>query len=149
MTESTQSSRAGMLSVMVNNCFGGFGLSQEAIAEYYRRTRELATSSICRHDPVMVQIVREMGHRANDRHARVELEDIPAEYADFYIIQEYDGRETLVIEYDRYKVAMAKMILKNQNLSHKERLARISAVLYSTEGDADQDRANVRSVVYP
>jgi hypothetical protein len=97
----------------------------------------------------MVQIVREMGHRANDRHARVELEDIPAEYADFYIIQEYDGRETLVIEYDRYKVAMAKMILKNQNLSHKERLARISAVLNSTEDDADQDRANVRSVVYP
>ena len=133
---------------MINHCFGGFGFSPEAEAEYRKRGGTARIYDICRHDPVMAQIVREMGSRASGRCARVGLEDIPAEYADYYIIQEYDGRETLVIEYDRYKVDKAKFILKNQTLTHKERLARVSAVLNAASGE-DATERSVRSVVYP
>jgi multidrug efflux pump subunit AcrB len=98
----------------------------------------------------MVQIVREMGSGASGRYSHVELEDIPAEYVEHYIIQEYDGRESLVIQYDAYKVDTAKSILKDQTITLKQRLARVSAVLNAElAGGCTEEYGNVRSVAYP
>jgi hypothetical protein len=59
---------------------------------------------IDRADPVLVQVVEELGHKANGRHARLCIEDVPA--GTLYRIDEYDGNESVMTQdtYD-WKVA--------------------------------------------
>ena len=118
--------------VMVNRCYGGFGLSEAAMDEY-RRRRPLAEDvvyyDIERDDPLMVQIVRELGARANGPHAQIELERIPAVYARHYSIHEYDGLEHVVLHRNAYRVDTARAILRDRHLTPKEKLWRVAAVL--------------------
>jgi hypothetical protein len=50
-------------------------------------------SDIERNDPVLVQVVEELGKLANGLAARLEIEELPA--GTLYRIDEYDGRETV------------------------------------------------------
>jgi hypothetical protein len=47
---------------------------------------------ISRHDPILVQVVEEMGDKANGPHARLAIEEVFHQYR----IEEYDGNETVV-----------------------------------------------------
>lgn len=104
-----------MTKIVINTCFGGFGLSQEALA----RLRELGSPyvgewaaeelkiggwpdgplyldsytndrEIPRHDPLLVQVVEELGSRANGNYAQLRVVEIPGA---LYRVSEYDGRE--------------------------------------------------------
>jgi len=44
-----------------------------------------------RDDPVLVQVVRELGHEASGRHAELKIVEIPADVE--WQIEEYDGQE--------------------------------------------------------
>ena len=139
-------SSSNTIEIMVNECFGGFGFSKDAIKEYLKRSSaepnnpELMTGNdgqaineynVQRHNPVMVQIVKEMGFRANGAFAEIHLKKIPSQYIKHYSIEEYDGRESVVIQYDKYKVDSAKMLLKSSHLSKEQKLAQISALLHA------------------
>ena len=107
-----------MPKVVVNACFGGFGLSHNAVMRY----AELANinlicvqgeiQSIChyykdvvdddnyfstydleRDDPILVQVVEEMGEEADSDMAKLRIADVP-EGVDWYI-DDYDGVETV------------------------------------------------------
>jgi hypothetical protein len=129
------------ISVMHNVCYGGFGFSAAAKAEYRRRcpdvTEGLSGFRIARHDPVMVAIVEEMGAAASDRYASVQLERIPAQYVDHYEIAEYDGMESVVICNERFKLDAVRVILGDRVSSKAEKLARIAAVVHSDDGMGD------------
>lgn len=118
--------------IMFNTCYGGFSFSKAAMDEWHKLCPGKDTVrcwNIDRHDPVMVQIVKEMGARANGSFSKIELKKIPLEYLHHYEIGEYDGLEAVVINYNAYKIDTAKEILRDQNLTKVEKLARVSAVL--------------------
>ena len=85
----------GIQYVVINNCYGGFGLSEEAGVRY----RELAnitdkdwwSRDIPRDDPYLVKIVREMGKAANGGHADLRIVEVPVGVE--WTIEEYDGNE--------------------------------------------------------
>ena len=56
-----------MFKVVVNTCYGGFGLSDEALAEYNKRagTDYECDWDIARDDKHLVAIVEELGDNAN------------------------------------------------------------------------------------
>jgi len=82
--------------VVINDRHSGFGLSNEALENYCEVKGILDTSSFSHHsidrcDPTLVDIVRSMGERANDRYSRLKIVEIPDGVE--YFIQEYDGME--------------------------------------------------------
>ena len=127
------------ISVMYNACFGGFGLSAAAIAEYRRRCpnaeEDLPDYRIPRHDPVMVAIVREMGAAANDRFSQIHLRTLPAHYEKYYAIREYDGMESVAVRRHEYQVDAIKSILGDRTTSKADKLARISAVVNAEDAE--------------
>ena len=97
-----------MNSVVVNSCYGGFGLSVKAA----ERLLELGSKEVeisiedegteyewtcvswngTRHDSLLIAVVRELGKRANDDTANLEIVEIQGNQ---YHITEYDGLESL------------------------------------------------------
>lgn len=120
-----------MPKVVYNACYGGFGLSKEAVLryaelkgiklyeyvdpkfgnmgfhmwtkvpqeEYDKMTREeqnkvwFNDSDIERTDPILVQVVEELGDKANGRCAKLAVQDLPK--GTMYRIDEYDGYESV------------------------------------------------------
>lgn len=108
----------GVREIVINAEHGGFGLSHEAEIEYLRRRgiafrledRESRDSTlrfgpeivvendvhwtsrdIARDDPVLVQLVREWGSKANSSYADLKIVRIPGNVE--WEINEYDGYE--------------------------------------------------------
>jgi len=122
------------MKVVINNCHGGFGLSDEAIERYidlrglclykdvnstwktisyytvpvaefeeshqqdkktgdYVKSNALCWSEydIERNDPLLIQVVEEMGENVNTRFSELKVVEIPDDVA--WHIQEYDGLE--------------------------------------------------------
>lgn len=92
-----------MTKIVYNDCYGGFGLSREAV----QRGKELSQDSHwqCinqdwgfydgpRHDPVLVQVVEELGDAASGKFAKLRIYELPSGVS--YRIDEYDGTETVM-----------------------------------------------------
>jgi hypothetical protein len=85
----------GIQYVVINNCYGGFGLSDSATERY----KEMAgitdpdwyDRDVNRDDPYLVKIVREMGSDANGSYADLRIVELPAGVE--WEIAEYDGNE--------------------------------------------------------
>lgn len=118
---------------MYNACYGGFTFSTAAEEEYKRRSPESAQKlhlyEFPRHDPVMVQIVREMGEAASGPYSKINLAPIPAEYKDHYGIHEYDGLESVFLKKNAYQLSLVRSLLADQTLSEADKLARIADVV--------------------
>ena len=113
--------------IVYNACYGGFGLSHEAVMRYaelkgitlypqdYKSwltlyytepaspTRndnkaQFSPDDIDRTDPILVQVVEELGDRANGMCAKLRIETLPK--GTRYRIEEYDGREWVETEGD-------------------------------------------------
>jgi hypothetical protein len=134
----------GIQRIVINNCYGGFGLSNEAVLRYLELSgipvwNEMGSSKImgfkywlvppgperitdvsgedwhnmtlperqahnqkydsqifnerdiARDDPYLVQVVEEMGSKANGSHADLKVVEVPGDVD--WIIEEYDGNE--------------------------------------------------------
>lgn len=109
----------GIRRVVINACYGGFSLSREGCLAYLERAgieysflpqpdreRQIKLGDrimvngreffgrgrmIDRDDPALVDIVRELGERANGEHAELKIVEIPSNVD--WIIEDYDGRE--------------------------------------------------------
>lgn len=101
------------MKVVINECFGGFGLSDDAIArvlelkglkyttdiDKYERTHFFIEDSehafwegdLERNDPALVQVVQEMGEKVNNDYSSLKIIEIPDDVK--WHIAEYDGRE--------------------------------------------------------
>ena len=126
---------------MYNGCYGGFGFSAEALQLYEAQGGLAKGRDIPRHDPLMIRILKELGPtRANKSCGNILFAVIPARFANFYSISEYDGLETVVIEHDHYRVETARAVLKDESLTLEERVARATAVLEEQLDDALLDK---------
>ena len=83
------------MKVVINSCYGGFSLSEKALARY----NELANKNVQyyfdieRNDPFLVQVVEELGAEANDIYSLLKIINIPDDIA--WYIHEYDGLESV------------------------------------------------------
>lgn len=98
-----------MTKVVINACFGGFGLSKEALDHmklpytvivddrYANLNTEneamLHYDEVARTDLRLVAAVEELGPRANGQHAELRVIEVQEEY---YRIEEYDGSEYII-----------------------------------------------------
>tara|TARA_R110002073_G_scaffold219784_1_gene380052 strand:+ start:705 stop:1016 length:312 start_codon:yes stop_codon:yes gene_type:complete len=93
-----------MKKIVINRCFGGFGLSQEALRELQKRlTRdsEIVINVLMRgcwdgevstrSNPQLIEVVEELGSRANDEYANLKIVEIPGDVD--VVIEQYDGQE--------------------------------------------------------
>jgi len=93
--------------VVYNACYGGFSISLAALERMQELgfrgevivSRNLVVLNDCaRHDPILVQVVEELGKKANGIHATLKIAEVSGPYR----IEEYDGSET-IMEPDDYK----------------------------------------------
>ena len=91
-----------MTKIVYNACYGGFSLSEKAFARY----KELGGAAydydweIARTDPILVQVIEELGEEANNWASNLNMIALPA--GTKYRIEEYDGFET-VMTFEDYK----------------------------------------------
>lgn len=90
---------AAFTKIVINDCYGGFGISEKAI----NRLKQLGLHDankfyfddyILRSDPMLVQVVEELGSEASGKHAELIIKEIP--YQVDWDIDDYDGIETVV-----------------------------------------------------
>ena len=81
--------------VVINTCFGGFGLSELALVTIAERKRvkvaDFSVYDLDRDDYDLVTVVEGLGDKANGSHAKLKVVEIPADVA--WQIEEYDGSE--------------------------------------------------------
>ena len=78
-----------MRKIVINACFGGFGLSEKAVSilgEGYAYEWDIQ-----RDDPELVRVVEALGEEANGECAQLKVVEIPEDVA--WEIKEYDGNE--------------------------------------------------------
>ena len=83
------------MKVVINGCFGGFGLSDAALEEYKGR-RDITDPDFCYYDiprdcPVLVSMVEEQGTAINGAFSDLKVVEIPDGIR--WYIDEYDGME--------------------------------------------------------
>ena len=95
-----------MAKIVFNDCFGGFGVSDKAIQRYWEIKGLPVTDDFTRFDleedradPILVQVVEELGDEANIVYSDLQIRELPA--GTLYRIDEYDGSETVMTQ-DEY-----------------------------------------------
>lgn len=100
-----------MTKIVYNNCYGGFGLSDQAIElylklsgtpftkiedggfSYYQLPSDeyFSSDELSRKDPILIHVVESLGDAANGWAAELKVIDLPL--GTEYRIKEHDGRE--------------------------------------------------------
>jgi hypothetical protein len=90
-----------MQKIVINKCFGGFSLSQEA---YHHMNMDWDGHGFVydleRNNPKLVATVEALGERANGRFADLKVVEIPDDVE--YEIEEYDGVEWVAEAHRRW-----------------------------------------------
>ena len=81
------------MKIVINKCYGGFGLSDVAEARYKNESgnTEFSYYNIPRADPILVSIVEELGEDSWGAWSELSVVEIP-DGVDWYV-EEYDGKE--------------------------------------------------------
>ena len=82
------------MKIVINKCYGGFGLSKEA-EELYVQKKNISgpfRGDILRNDSVLVEVVETLGDKASGIYSKIKVVEIPDDVADWRI-EEYDGWE--------------------------------------------------------
>jgi hypothetical protein len=112
------------IGVAVNKCYGGFSLSEKAVE--ILRTRlgdpkiqsysfEDSDGKFSRHNPVLIEVINELGEEADGPFAKIVVVYIEEKYKGFYSISEYDGMEGVKINYNKFSNAEIKQILYSED----------------------------------
>ena len=95
-----------MAKIVYNGCFGGFELSDKAVARYWELKGLPVPDAFTRYDleddradPILVQIVEELGGEADTMFSNLQIRELPE--GTLYRIDEYDGMETVMTQ-DEY-----------------------------------------------
>jgi len=102
--------------IVINIAYGGFSISAKAIKLYneYRIQNDLLPHEcdmshddcycLLRSDPILIQVIKELGNEANGKHCELKIKSIEKDLYDLncYIIDEYDGKESLIKRKDKY-----------------------------------------------
>lgn len=117
------------IEVLLNDCYGGWNMSNKAKNLYKFRKTENSNNNYIRKrsDPILVQIYKELGDEFDGgENSKTGIEKIPKKYENYYIISEYDGLETVEIDYTLYELDHLKQkikeILENNSTNNDEKI---------------------------
>jgi hypothetical protein len=84
--------------IVINRRYGGFSLSEEAVAMYHKLNgsdKNIFSRDIPRDDPLLIQVIQTLGEQASSgSFAKLRIVQIPDDIpADGWTIQDYDGIE--------------------------------------------------------
>ena len=80
------------MKVVINKCYGGFGLSKKAKNRYAElKKSNISEYDIPRNDPILIQVIEELDEEANGFCAKLKIIEIPNDIK--WTIEEYDGIE--------------------------------------------------------
>lgn len=82
------------MKIVINVCFGGFGLSEEA-KNFFERKFEWLNNDELRTNPLFIQKVEEKSEWVGNDYSKLRVVEIPDEATD-YEINEYDGFENII-----------------------------------------------------
>ena len=82
--------------IVINRCFGGFGLSPRAEALFRRTERvkpddDFSVYDIPRDHPTLIKIVEKLGEAAGGDHSELKIVEVPDDVN--WYVEEYDGLE--------------------------------------------------------
>jgi hypothetical protein len=97
--------------IVINTCFGGFGLSDEAIAMYRERKgiaagqRATYADELARDDADLIAVVETLGaEKASGRHANLKVVEVPMWLQEKgWDIEEYDGSEHIAENHQTWR----------------------------------------------
>ena len=81
------------MKIVVNKCYGGFSLSQEAYRELGLKWDGYGYYDCSRSDENLVRVVEKLGDKANGSYAKLRIVEIPDDVN--WEIDDYDGIETV------------------------------------------------------
>jgi len=116
------------IEVLYNARYGGWVISDKAMKLYtLRRTKNSTYYLRRRNDPILIQIYKELGDEFDGKeYSKTSIEKIPKKYENYYFISEYDGLETVEIDYTKYELDILKQkikeILENNNIDNDEKI---------------------------
>ena len=124
------------IEVLYNDCYGGWQISNKANKLYtLRRTTKDSNNYLRRRsDPILVQIYKELGDDFDGgKYSKTAIEKIPKKYEKYYIISEYDGLETVEIDYTKYELDNLKQnikeILENNSINNDEKINQFNKMI--------------------
>jgi hypothetical protein len=85
------------MKIVLNKCFGGFGLSDKAWREIHKRGLSHQYDhefEMDRSNPVLIEVVERLGSEANGRNAELKVVELPDDV--YWYKDEYDGIETII-----------------------------------------------------
>ena len=87
-----------------------------------------------RSDPILVQIYKELGDNFDGgKYSKTAIEKNPKKYEKYYIISEYDGLETVEIDYTKYELDNLKQnikeILENNSINNDEKINQFNKMI--------------------
>ena len=82
------------MKIVINKCYGGFGLSKEAEKLYVQKKNISGPlrGDILRNDSVLVEVVETLGDKASGIYSKLKVVEIPDDVTNWRI-EEYDGWE--------------------------------------------------------
>ena len=80
-----------MRKVVINKCFGGFGLSKEALNLLGQESDSFYWMDDNRTDSLLVEVVEELGERASGEYAKLKVVELPEDVQ--WSIRERVGNE--------------------------------------------------------
>lgn len=137
--------KESMISVLYNNCYGGFNVSEKAKHLYNERMKQQnheykfrSTGAVYddfydtsgRHDPLLVSIYNELGEEFNgEKYTKINVKMIPKKYENAYIIHEYDGLESISVDNNKYKLNVIQNIIHNLDMNNDIKINEINKIL--------------------
>jgi len=129
---------ANMIPVILSGRNGEFQFSREAIEEYNKRKRnndftplmykKAKRDVMLRFDPVMAQVVEDLGDRASAWNVAFIVQEIEERYKNYITIDEYDGYEELIVENATYIMDEIQKVVDSEQ-TDDEKLWKISDLL--------------------
>jgi hypothetical protein len=115
------------IEVLYNATYGAWGISDKAKELYTLRKIKDSTYYLRRRsDPILIQIYNELGHEFDSKHSKTKIEKIPKKFEKYYYISEYDGLETVEIDFTKYELDTLKQkikeILENNSIENDEKI---------------------------
>ncbi len=103
------------ITVLYNNCYGGFTLSEEAKILYKEYTdNKYDNFTVRRHCPYLVKVFEVLGtEKFGSSYSKVQSEEIPIYMEHYYSIHEYDGMEGVELKGERFKYDIIQFVAKS------------------------------------
>ena len=118
--------------ILYNACYGGWGISNKAMELYKLKTNNFDNYYPRRNDTILIEIYKELGDEFDEKHSKTLIEKIPKQYENFYYISEYDGLETVKINYTKYELYNLKKNIKEileKNIDNDEKINQLKNII--------------------